>query len=139
MMLMLVIVMMVLAIVSTFSWLSTLWRSEGMNCILVPWSGPLLLLLLRLIRLRTSSFSDSFSLSCHVQDLHLPASRFSLSSLFLLLLLFLLEKVLLKLLLLLLPVLSMSLQFHLEEEDLKDAIGYIGQGSWPRVSYQLPH
>ena len=26
---------------------------------------------------------------------------------------------------------------HLEEEDLKDAIGYIGQGSWSGVSYQL--
>ena len=26
---------------------------------------------------------------------------------------------------------------HLEEEDLKDAICYIGQGSWSGVSYQL--
>ena len=26
---------------------------------------------------------------------------------------------------------------HLEEGDLKDAIGYIGQGSWSKVSYQL--
>ena len=26
---------------------------------------------------------------------------------------------------------------HLEEEDLKDAIGYIGQESWSGVSYQL--
>ena len=26
---------------------------------------------------------------------------------------------------------------HLKEEDLKDALGYIGQGSWSGVSYQL--
>ena len=45
-----------LVLPESFSWFSAFWRSEGMNCMRLPWSGPLLLLLLLLILPRNSSF-----------------------------------------------------------------------------------
>ena len=45
-----------LVLPASFSWFSAFWRSEGMNCMRLPWSGPLLLLLLLLILPRNSSF-----------------------------------------------------------------------------------